>query len=131
MMTDTIADLLTRLRNANMIQSELVEVPASNMKVSILQILKDEGYIKGFKRLDDNKQGILKVEMKYTPKGERIIHEVHRISRPSRRVFTPAKDIETACNGLGVTIISTSQGLMTGQEAKRRNIGGEIICEVW
>lgn len=131
MMMDTIADLLTRLRNANLIRSESIEIPASNMKLSILEILKEEGYIGGFKRMDDNKQGIIKIDMKYSPKGEHVIHELHRVSRPSRRVYVKAKDIETACNGLGVTIVSTSQGLMTGHEARRRNIGGEIVCEIW
>jgi len=131
MMTDTIADLLTRIRNANMIRLESVDIPASNMKTAILEILKEEGYIKGFKRIDDNKQGILKVDMKYSQKGEQVIHQLHRVSRASRRVFVKAQDIETACNGLGVTIVSTSQGIMSGLEAKRRNIGGEIICEIW
>jgi len=131
MMTDTIADLLTRLRNANLIRSESVEIPASTMKLSILEILKEEGYIKGYKRMDDTRQGVIRIDMKYSPKGENVIHELHRVSRPSRRVYLKAKDIETACNGLGVTIVSTSQGLMTGREARRRNIGGEVICEVW
>ena len=130
MMTDTIADLLTRIRNANMVQLENVEIPASNTKVSILEILKEEGYINGFNRIEDDKQGLLKIEMKYSPKGESIIHKLVRISKPSRRVYVKSQNIETACNGLGVTIISTSQGMMTGQNAKRKNIGGEIICEI-
>jgi len=131
MMTDTIADLLTRIRNANIIQSDNVEIPASNTKVAILKILKEEGFIKEFKRVDDDKQGILKIEMKYSPRGERIIHKLNRVSKPSRRVYVSSQDIETACNGLGVTIISTSQGMLTGRDAKRKNIGGEVICEVW
>ena len=131
MMTDCIADLLTRIRNANMIQMETVEIPASNMKMSILEILKTEGYIKNYKKVEDENQGTIKIDLKYTLKGERIIHNIQRVSRPSRRVYAKAQDLETACNGLGVTIVSTSQGVMTGQEAKRRNIGGEILCEVW
>ena len=131
MMTDCIADLLTRIRNANMIQMETVEIPASNMKMSILEILKTEGYIKNYKKIENENQGTIKIDLKYTLKGERIIHNIQRVSRPSRRVYAKAQDLETACNGLGVTIVSTSQGVMTGQEAKRRNIGGEILCEVW
>lgn len=131
MMTDTIADLLTRIRNANMVQSESLDIPASAMKVSLADILKAEGYIREYRRIDDNKQGILRIEMKYSAKGEPVIHHIRRVSRPSRRVYVKAGDIESACNGLGVSIISTSQGIMTDREAKRRNVGGEIICEIW
>ncbi len=131
MMTDTIADLLTRIRNANMTQTESLDMPASIMKISIAEILKAEGYIREFKRIDDDKQGILRIEMKYSGKGERVIHHIKRVSRPSRRVYVKSEEIESACNGLGVSIISTSQGIMTDKEAKRRNIGGEIICEIW
>lgn len=131
MMTDTISDLLTRIRNANMIQQEIVEIPASNMKAAILEILKDEGYIKGFKRTDDNKQGMITIELKFTAKGDRVIHKLQRISKPSRRVYATTENLEAACNGLGVTIVSTSHGVMSSKEAKRRNIGGEVLCEVW
>ena len=131
MMTDTIADLLTRIRNANMTKSESLDIPASTMKVALADILKAEGYIREYRRIEDNKQGILRIEMKFSPKGEPVIHKIKRISRPSRRVYVKAGDIESACNGLGISIISTSQGIMTDKEAKRRNVGGEIICEIW
>ena len=131
MMTDTIADLLTRIRNANMTQTESFDIPASTMKLTLAEILKAEGYIRDCKRLDDDKQGIIRIDMKYSVKGEPVIHHIKRISRPSRRVYVKAGEIESACNGLGISIISTSQGIMTDREAKRRNIGGEIVCEVW
>jgi small subunit ribosomal protein S8 len=131
MMTDPIADLLTRIRNANNAKSQSVDIPASNIKLDVVKILKNEGYICNYKRLDDNKQGFIRVEMKYSSKDEPVIHHIQRVSRPSRRVHVKADAIESACNGLGVSIMSTSQGVMTDREAKRRNIGGEILCEVW
>ncbi len=131
MMMDNVADLLTRIRNANMVQMSSCDIPASKLKIAILEILKTEGYIKGYKKIEDNKQNVLKVDLKFTAKGERVIHQLQRVSRPSRRVYLKAENLETACNGLGLTIVSTSQGVMTGQEAKRRHIGGEVLCEVW
>ena len=131
MMTDTIADLLTRIRNASAARADHVDIPASGMKIAIVDILKNEGYIKDYGRVDDTKQGIIRVELKYSAQDESVIHHIHRVSRPSRRVFVKADAIESACNGLGVSIISTSQGVMTDKEAKRRYIGGEILCEVW
>ncbi len=131
MMTDPIADLLTRIRNANKAKAESVDIPASNIKMDLVKILKNEGYIRDYKRLDDNRQGVIRIEMKYSAKDESVIHHLQRVSKPSRRVHVKADSVESACNGLGVSIISTSQGIMTDREAKRRNIGGEILCEVW
>ncbi len=131
MMTDPIADMLTRIRNANMIKMETVDIPASKLKMSIAQILEKTGFIQGFVKNENGKQGILRISMKYSPKGETVIHQLKRISVPSRRIYVKAEDITESCGGLGISIVSTSQGLMTGQDAKRKNIGGELICEVW
>jgi small subunit ribosomal protein S8 len=131
MMTDTIADLLTRIRNANAARAGHVDIPASGMKMAIAEILKKEGYINDFRQIDDTKQGIIRIELKYSSRDESVIHHIQRVSRPSRRVYVKASAVESACNGLGVSILSTSQGVMTDKEAKRRNIGGEVLCEIW
>jgi small subunit ribosomal protein S8 len=131
MMTDPVADMLTRIRNANMINDETVDIPASKLKLAIAGILKEEGYITDYEKIDDNKQGMIRIEMKYTPKGEKIIHELRRISKPGRRRYLNAKDIENTCGGLGIAVISTSKGVMTGQKAKSMSIGGEYLCDVW
>jgi small subunit ribosomal protein S8 len=132
MMTDPIADMLTRIRNGNMAGKETVDIPNSKMKVAIAGILEKEGYTKGYTTLpDDTNQGILRVALKYSPNGDRVIHQLKRVSLPSRRFYVKATEIAETCGGLGISIISTSKGLMTGQEAKKRNLGGEIVCEVW
>ncbi len=131
MMTDPIADMLTRIRNANFMKMEMVDIPASNMKLSIAKILENQGYITGCTKIDDGKQGLLRVALKYSKKGESVIHKLQRVSLPSRRKYLKANDIQDTCGGMGIAILSTSQGVLTADEAKRRNIGGEIVCEIW
>ncbi len=130
MMTDPIADMLTRIRNGNMKKHESVQVPASQMKKSLAQILLDEGYIKSFEVIDDNKQGMINIELKYVDE-ERTISGLRRISKPGRRVYVRANEIPRVLGGLGTAIMSTSKGIMTGKEAAKENVGGEVICYVW
>ena len=134
MWSDPIADMLTRIRNANSVYKESVEIPASNLKKSILDILKREGYILDYKFIDDGKQGILKVNLKY--KGSRrdqksAIEGIVRVSKAGRRVYVNSRSIPKVKGGLGIAILSTSKGLMTDKEARENNIGGEVICYVW
>lgn len=130
MMTDPIADMLTRIRNGNMKKHESVQVPASQLKKSLAQILLDEGYIKGFEVIEDNKQGMINIDLKYVDE-ERTISGLKRISKPGRRVYVRANEIPRVLGGLGIAIMSTSKGIMTGKEAAKENIGGEVICYVW
>nr|HID59237.1 30S ribosomal protein S8 [Desulfobacterales bacterium] len=129
--TDPIADMLTRIRNANMAKLNRVDIPASNMKVSIARILKNEGYIKNYKLIKDRKQGILRIYLKYNDNKEGVIVGLKRISKPGRRIYVKKKDIPLVLNGLGTAIISTSRGVLTGREARKKNVGGELICSVW
>ncbi len=131
MMTDPIADMLTRIRNGLKAKHEVVEIPASKMKIEIAKILKAEGYIKNFKLSQDNKQGVLKVFLKYKDQDEPVILDLQRVSRPGRRVYTNVSDIPRVKHGLGISIISTSQGIMSDKRARKENIGGEVICSVW
>jgi len=131
MMTDPIADMLTRIRNGLKAKHEVVEIPASKMKIEIAKILKAEGYIKNFKLNQDNKQGVLKVFLKYKDEEAPVILDLQRVSRPGRRVYTNADDIPRVKNGLGISIISTSQGIMSDKRARKENVGGEVICSVW
>jgi small subunit ribosomal protein S8 len=131
MMTDPIADMLTRIRNAAKAKFETVDIPASNMKKSIAQILKDEGYIRNFKVVEDNKQGVLQIFLKYGPKGEQVITDIRRVSKPSRHVYAGKDAIAPVRSGLGMTILSTSKGVMTDREARKQGVGGEIICTLW
>ena len=130
-MTDPIADMLTRIRNANMVGHESVDVPASKMKKSIAEILLNEGYIKGYDLIEDNKQGIIRIQMKYGQNKERVITGIKKISKPGLRVYAKTEDIPRVLGGLGIAIVSTSQGVITDKEARKRNIGGEVICYVW
>ena len=130
MMTDPIADMLTRIRNGNMKKHESVEVPASNMKKSLAQILLDEGYIKGFNVVDDNRQGMITIDLKYVD-DERSISGLKRISKPGRRVYVRANEVPTVLGGLGTAILSTSKGVMTDKQARAEGLGGEVICYVW
>ncbi|KYD20707.1 MAG: 30S ribosomal protein S8 [Caldibacillus debilis] len=130
-MTDPIADLLTRIRNANMVRHESLEVPASKMKREIVEILKREGFIRDFEYIEDNKQGILRIFLKYGPNNERVITGLKRISKPGLRVYAKANEIPKVLNGLGIAIVSTSQGILTDKEARAKNVGGEIIAYVW
>lgn len=131
MMTDPIADMLTRIRNSNNAKHKTVDVPASNIKREIAQILLDEGYIKSFDFIEDNKQGMLKVELKYTQDGERIISGLKRISKPGLRVYANSQELPKVLGGLGIAIISTSKGIITDKKARELNVGGEVICYVW
>ena len=130
-MTDPIADMLTRIRNGNKANHLSVSLPSSNEKKAIAQILLDEGYITSFDVEEDNKQGILKIELKYTENGEKVITGLRRISKPGLRVYVRANELPKVLNGLGIAIISTSKGLLTDKEARKANVGGEVICYVW
>jgi len=129
--TDVVADMLTRIRNANSAKHETVEIPASNLKKAIAQILLDEGYIKAFEIIEDNKQGIIKVTLKYGENKKRIIQGLRRVSKPGLRIYAASQDIPKVKNGLGIAIISTSKGLMTDKVARKQNIGGEVLAFVW
>lgn len=130
-MTDPIADMLTRIRNANQAQLERVDIPASRLKVELAKVLKAEGFIRGYKLADDSRQGILRVYLKFGPGNERVIQGLKRVSRPGLRVYRKAAQIPRVFSGMGVAILSTSQGLMTGKAARERSVGGEVLCYVW
>lgn len=130
-MTDPIADMLTRIRNANQMRHEYVEIPASKIKLEILNVIKNEGYIYDVELIPNDKQGILKVTMKYTEKKERVIKGLKRISKPGLRLYAKASEMPKVLNGLGIAIVSTSNGVMTDKEARQQNIGGEVIAFVW
>ena len=129
-MSDVIADMLTRIRNANNAKHETVDVPASNMKRSIADILVNEGYIKGYNIVEDGKQGIIRITLKYNVK-EKVIKGLRRVSKPGLRIYASAEDMPRVMNGLGVAIVSTSKGLMTDKQARKSNIGGEVLAFVW
>ena len=129
--TDPVADMLTRIRNANNAKHETVDVPASNMKKSIAQILLDEGYIKSFQIIDDNIQGIIRITLKYNAGKEKVITGLRRVSKPGLRVYVGADELPRVLRGLGIAIISTSQGVMSDKKARKLGIGGEVICYVW
>lgn len=131
MMTDPIADMLTRIRNAVNAKHKVVEVPASNIKKSIAQILLDEGFIDGFNITDDGKQGIITIDLKYGPNEEKVISGIKRISKPGLRVYARANEVPKVLGGLGIAIVSTSKGLVTDKVARKEGIGGEVICYVW
>ncbi len=130
-MTDPIADYLTRIRNANMAKHDSVEIPASNIKKSISEILKREGFIRDYEVADDNKQGVIKVFLKYGPNGERVISGLKRNSKPGLRNYVGAEDLPKVLNGLGIAIVSTSAGVITDKEARQKNVGGEVIAYIW
>ncbi|NLC77753.1 MAG: 30S ribosomal protein S8 [Clostridia bacterium] len=130
-MTDPIADFLTRNRNANMVYRETVEIPASKAKLGMAQILKDEGFIKDFERIEDGKQGVIRIYLKYGPNREKVITGLKRISKPGLRVYAKKDEVPKVLNGLGIAVISTSKGLMTDKQARREGMGGEVICYVW
>ena len=130
-MTDPIADMLTRIRNANTVGHETVEIPASKMKKAIAEILKEEGYIADFDVIDDNKQGIIKVTMKYGANKEKVITGIKKISKPGLKVYAKANDVPRVLGGLGIAIISTSKGVVRDRQARKMGVGGEVICYVW
>ncbi len=128
---DTISEFLTRIRNAGLARHEKVDVPSSRLRVGIAQILVNSGLIRNFKVAKDSKQGIMRVYLKYTDAGDHVISKIDRVSRPGRRVYIRSNQIPTIRSGLGMTILSTSQGLMSGNEAQKKNLGGELIAKVW
>ena len=129
--TDTIADMLTRIRNASAAKHPTVDIPASNVKKQIAQILLDEGYIKAFKVVDDNKQGVIKVTLKYTDSKAQVITGLRRVSKPGLRIYSNCKDMPKVMKGLGIAIVSTSKGIMTDKKARELNGGGEVLAFVW
>jgi small subunit ribosomal protein S8 len=130
-MTDPIADMLTRIRNANVVKHETVDVPASNMKKELARILLEEGFVRGYDVIEDGKQGIIRIQLKYGQAGERVISGLKRISKPGMRVYAANHEIPKVLNGLGISIISTSKGIITDRQARKENVGGEVICYVW
>ncbi|MGI5921940.1 MAG: 30S ribosomal protein S8 [Syntrophomonadaceae bacterium] len=130
-MTDPIADFLTRIRNGNMVMHETVEVPSSKMKVSIAEIMKNEGYIKDYEYIEDGKQGIIRVYLKYGPNRSKVITGIKRISKPGLRVYVKKDEIPKVLGGLGTAVISTSKGLMTDKSARKLGLGGEVVCYIW
>ena len=129
--TDSIADLLTRIRNACAAKHDTVDVPASNMKKSIAQILLDEGYIKSFQVIDDGKQGIIRITLKYGENKSPIISGLRRVSKPGLRIYSNCEDMPRVMKGLGLAIVSTSKGVMTDRKARQENVGGEVLAFVW
>ena len=129
--TDAIADMLTRIRNANSAKHDSVKIPASNMKKAIAQILVDEGYIKGFTVEDDGKQGIMEVQLKYGPNKTQVITGLRRVSKPGLRIYTNVEDMPKVMKGLGIAILSTPKGIMTDKDARKANVGGEVLAFVW
>jgi len=131
MMTDPIADMLTRIRNANMIGAEKVDVPASKLKIEITKLLKEKGFIKGYKVLKDKKQGVLRISLKYVAGGDKVISGIKKISKPGRRVYVDKKEIPEVMGRLGVAILSTSRGIFCDESCRREGIGGEVLCYIW
>ncbi|MEM7453901.1 MAG: 30S ribosomal protein S8 [Planctomycetota bacterium] len=131
MMTDPIADMLTRIRNAVSVERQTVDMPISQVKQGVAEVLKREGYIWGWSAEEAEPVGNLQIELKYGPSGERIIRKIKRVSKPGCRVYSRAKDLRPVLNGLGISILSTSRGMMSDREARQQNVGGEILCEVW
>ena len=129
--SDVIADMLTRIRNANDAKHETVDIPASNLKKSIAQILLEEGYIKNFQIVEDGKQGIIRVTLKYAQGKQKVIHGLRRVSKPGLRIYSNCEDMPKVMNGLGIAIVSTSKGVMTDKKARQANVGGEILAFVW
>lgn len=130
-MTDPIADMLTRIRNGSSAKFSKVDIPASKIKIQIARILKDEGYIKNFKVIKDNRQGLLRLYLKFDEKNQQVIGSIERASRPSRRYYAKKDNIPKVLNGMGLSILTTSKGVMTEREARKYGVGGEIICTVW
>ena len=129
--TDSIADMLTRIRNANSAKHDTGQIPASNMKKAIAQILVDEGYVKSFKVIDDGKQGMIEIALKYGPNKSQVITGLRRVSKPGLRIYTNCEEMPKVMKGLGVAILSTSKGVMTDKEARKANVGGEVLAFIW
>ncbi|MBE6885341.1 MAG: 30S ribosomal protein S8 [Ruminococcaceae bacterium] len=129
--TDTIADMLTRIRNANSAKHDTVDIPASNTKKAIAKILLDEGYIKNYQVIDDGKQGVIRITIKYGPGKTQVIQGLRRVSKPGLRIYTGCEDMPKVMKGLGIAILSTNKGIMTDKQARKENVGGEILAFVW
>lgn len=129
--SDVIADMLTRIRNANSAKHETVDVPASNMKKAIADILKEEGYIAGYQIIEDGKQGVIRITLKYGRGKQKVIQGLRRVSKPGLRIYSNCEDMPKVMNGLGIAIVSTSKGIMTDKKARELNVGGEVIAFVW
>jgi small subunit ribosomal protein S8 len=130
-MTDPVADMLTRIRNANMVKLQKVDIPSSSLKVNIANVLKQEGFIKNYKVISDNLQGVLRIYLKYIDEKDSVINEIKRVSKPGGRVYTKSEDIPVVKNGLGVAILSTSKGIITDNAARQAGVGGELLCTIW
>lgn len=131
MMTDPIADMLTRIRNATSVERPYVEVAASKVKKGVADVLKREGYIWDYALVEGEPVSNLRIELKYGPSGEKVIRHIKRVSKPGRRVYSKSKDLRPVLNGLGIQIISTSTGVVSDREARQKNLGGEVLCEIW
>jgi small subunit ribosomal protein S8 len=129
--TDPIADMLTRVRNAGKAKFNSVDIPGSKIKIEMARVMKDEGYIRNYKFIKDGKQGILRVYLKYADNQSHVIQELTRISKPSRRVYVGADEVKTVYNGMGISILSTSKGIMSDKQARKAKIGGEVICNIF
>ena len=130
-MTDNIGDMLTRIRNGGKARFDKVDIPASRMKISLARIFKDEGFIKNYKVIKDNKQGILRVYLNYDAQNQPLIQRVQRVSKPSRRVYAGCEELPKVQGGLGVAVVSTSKGVMTDRQARKLGVGGEVLCQIW
>jgi small subunit ribosomal protein S8 len=131
MATDPIADMLARIRNGSMAEHEKVDIPASKLKVRVAEILKEEGFIKNFRLIEDRKQGVLRVYLKYGPGQERVITGLRRVSKPGRRLYVSAAKVPSVLGGMGVAILSTPRGVLTDRESRKAQVGGEVLCYVW
>lgn len=131
MITDPISDMLTRIRNAIKVKADKVDIPASRMKIELSKILKEEGFIKSYKIIKDKKQGIIRINLKYTSEGDSVISNLQRISKPGRRVYVSKDEIPHVMGGLGIAILTTSQGVMTDKECRHKGVGGEVLCYIW
>lgn len=131
MVTDPIADMLTRIRNAVLIKSEKVDIPASRMKLEIAKILKEEGFIRAYKILKDKKQGILRITLKYAPENDAVISGLKRVSKPGRRVYVGKDSVPMVMGGVGISILSTSKGVLADKVCRREEVGGEVLCYIW
>lgn len=131
MWSDPIADMLTRIRNAASVRQRTVKIPSSKVKVGIARVLKEEGYVRDFDIVEDTRQGVLRINLKYGPEGEDLIHSIKRQSRPGRRVYSKVDELPSVCDGLGIAIVSTSQGIMSDRQCRQKKIGGELLCTVY
>ncbi len=131
MMTDPVADMLTRIRNAIAIERPFVDIPTSKLKTAIADVLKREGYIWGFEEIEEDPQNVLRVQLKYGPNGEKVIQKIVRTSKPGRRQYTNVRETPEIKQGMGICILSTNQGVLSNREAKAKGVGGEILCTVW